>query len=170
MRYAGIFAWMHRRAENVVALLLFAMFVVFLLQIVSRYVLNLPIGWTHEVSVMLWIWLVLFGAAFVIRDNEEMRFDLIYGGVTERSRRIMAAITAVVLVVLFAWSLPATIDYVTFMKVEKTAYLRIRFDWLYSIYIVFAVAMIVRHLWIGWTSVFGKAPEAYDPTKASSGV
>lgn len=170
MTRSALFGWLRRRAEDVTVLLLLAMFIVFMIQIVSRYVLNLPIGWTHEINVVLWIWLVLFGAAFVIRDAEEMRFDLVYASVGERARRTMALITAVSLVLLFALSLPATVDYVTFMKVEKTAYLRIRFDWLYAIYIVFAAAMIVRHLWVGWTSIFGRAPEAYDPTKASSGV
>ena len=32
------------------------------------------------------------------------------------------------------------ISYVTFLKVEKSAYLGIRLDYLYSIYIVFSVA------------------------------
>lgn len=165
-----LFAWLRRRAEDVLVLMLLAMFLVFLLQIVSRYALNLPIGWTHEVSAILWIWAVLFGAAFVIRDAEEMRFDLVYGAVGARARRLMALGTALVLVVLFGMAMPATWDYVTFMKVEKSAYLRLRFDWLYAIYIVFAVAMIVRHLWIGWAAVFGRGPGAFDPTKAGSGV
>ncbi|WP_438752216.1 TRAP transporter small permease [Pararhizobium sp. O133] len=165
-----LLGWLRRRAEDVSVLLLLAMFIVFMIQIVSRYVFNLPIGWTHEISVVLWIWLVLFGASFIVRDSEEMRFDLIYASVGDRARRVMALMTAAVLVILFALGLPAAYDYVTFMKVEKTAYLGIRFDWLYAIYIVFAIAMIARHLWIGWTAIFGRAPEAYDPTKASSGV
>lgn len=161
---------LRRRAEDVLVAMLLAMFLLFLLQIVSRYLLNLPTGWTHELSVILWIWIVLFGAAFVIRDAEEMRFDLVYAAVGERTRRAMAFVTAVATVALLGWAMPATWDYVTFMKVEKTAYLRLRFDWVYSIYIVFAVAMIVRHLWIGWAAIYGRAPEEYDPTKASSGV
>ena len=60
------------------------------------------------------------------------------------------------MIVLFGISLPAVLDYVTFMKVEKTAYLKIRFDWLYSIYVVFAVAMIVRYLWLGWQADLGQ--------------
>ena len=165
-----VFAWLRRRAENLLAAMLLGMFLVFLLQIVSRYALNLPIGWTHEISVILWIWLVLFGATFVVPDTEEMRFDLLYGSVGPRTRRALAFTTAVILVTLFCWSLPATWDYVTFMKIERSAYLRIRFDWLYAIYVVFAVGMILRQLWIGWAAVFGRAPEAYDPTKASSGI
>jgi hypothetical protein len=56
------------------------------------------------------------------------------------------------------------------MKVEKTAYLNIRFDLLFSIYLIFVVAVIARYLWLTWQAVFGRAPEAFDPTKAASGV
>lgn len=166
----GTFEWLRARAENIASAMLAVMFAAFMLQIVFRYVLNLSIGWTHEISVVLWIWLVLFGSAFVVREREEIRFDLIYGAVGDNTRRIMAIITAAALIVLFGVSLPAVIDYVGFMKVEHTAYLKIRFDYLYSIYVVFAVAMIVRYLWIGWQAIRGHAPEAFDPTKASSGV
>lgn len=167
---ARIFEWLRARAENIAAAMLAAMFAAFILQITFRYVLNLPIGWTHEISVILWIWLVLFGSAFAVREREEIRFDLVYGAVGDRARRIMGLITAAVLIVLFGMSLPAVVDYVMFMRVERSAYLKIRFDYLYSIYVVFAVAMIVRYIWIAWLAVRGQAPEAYDPTKASSGV
>jgi TRAP-type C4-dicarboxylate transport system permease small subunit len=159
-----------RRAENVLAAMLATMFAAFILQIFFRYVVGLPIGWTHEISVILWVWLVLFGAAFVISERDEIRFDIIYGAVGAPSRRIMAIVTAIALVALYGVSLPAVYDYVSFMKVERTAYLKIRFDLLYSIYVVFAVALIVRYLWIGWRALRGVAPEEVDPTKASSGV
>ena len=163
-------AWLARRAENVVAAMLAAMFLAFLLQIVFRYVLGLPIGWTHEASVILWIWLVLWGAAFVVTEREEIRFDIIYGAVGPGTRRVMCVITAVALIALYGISFPAIFDYVTFMKVEKTSYLKIRFDWLFSIYVIFAVAMVVRYLWLGYQAIWGKAPDEYDPTTASSGV
>ncbi|MGA0593998.1 TRAP transporter small permease [Enterovirga sp. CN4-39] len=162
--------WLARRAENVLAAMLAAMFAVFILQIVFRYVANLPIGWTHEISVALWLWMVLFGAAFVVSEREEIRFDIIYGAVGPGPRRIMCLITAVALVTLYTISLPAVVDYVRFMRVERTAYLKIPFDWLFLIYVVFAVAAIVRYLWLGWRALRGEAPEAFDPTKASSGV
>ena len=163
-------AWLARRAENVAAAMLVAMFAAFILQIVFRYVLGLPIGWTHEVSVVLWIWLVLWGAAFVLRDTEEIRFDLLYGGAGERARRVMVVAAGAALVALYLVSLPAVIDYVAFMKVQRTAYLKIRFDWLFSIYVVFAVAAILRYLWLGWRAILGTPPKAFDPTQAGSGV
>ncbi|WP_100958937.1 TRAP transporter small permease subunit [Bosea sp. FBZP-16] len=163
-------AFMARRAENLLALMLGAMFLVFLVQIVFRYLLNFPIGWTHEISVILWLWLVLFGAGFVLRESEEIRFDIIYGAVGPGPRRVMALITATALVVLYVISLPAMADYVSFMKVERTAYLKIPFNWVYAIYIAFAVGAIIRYLWLGFSALRGKAPEAFDPIKAGSGV
>lgn len=162
--------WLYHRAENVLAIMLAAMFAAFILQIIFRYVLNFPIGWTNEISVILWIWLVLWGAAFVIREEEEIRFDFFYAPAGPKARRIMFVSSAIVLVVLYAVSLPAVFDYVTFMKVESTAYLNIRFDWLFSIYVLFVVAVIIRYLWLGWHAIRGKAPDEFDPTKAGSGI
>ena len=60
------------------------MFLCFILQIVSSYVFNYPLGWTDEVSVMCWIWCVLWGAVFVLREKDEVRFDIIYSASSER--------------------------------------------------------------------------------------
>lgn len=163
-------AWLHARAENLLAAMLATMFIVFIVQIVFRYLLNFPIGWTHEISVIMWVWLVLFGTAFVVRDSEEIRFDLLYSTVSERTRRIMVVVCALVVIFFFTISLPAVLDYIGFMKVERTAYLKIRFDVLYSIYGLFAVAMIVRQLWLGYQAIWGKPGEEIDVTKIKSGI
>jgi TRAP-type C4-dicarboxylate transport system permease small subunit len=168
LRRAG--AWLYQRAENLLAAMLATMFVVFIIQIVFRYLLNLPIGWTHEISVVMWLWMVLFGTAFVVRDNEEIRFDIFYAAASGRLKRVMVLISSLTLVLLFALSLPAVLDYIGFMKVQRTAYLKIRFDLLYSIYAIFAIAMIVRQLYAACQAVWGKAADDFDHTKASSGI
>ena len=73
----GAVAWMRRRAENVVAGLLGIMFVAFIIQIVFRYFFNFPIGWSSELSVVTWLYMVLIGSAFWLKETEEVRFDLI---------------------------------------------------------------------------------------------
>ena len=143
-----------RRLADVVAVALMAtMFVSFLLQIFFRYVLNSPLGWTEEVTVLCWVWVVLWSASFVVSDREEVRFDIVYAAVSARVRRAFAFVASVAFVVLLAWSLPATWKYVTFMKREHSAYLHMRFDLLYSIYLVFAVACIVRHVNLAWRAL-----------------
>jgi C4-dicarboxylate transporter, DctQ subunit len=148
--------WLGRRAEDVLSALLVAMFVAFMLQIVTRYVLNAPLSWTAELSTLAWVWGILWGAGLVLRDEEEIRFDILYSNMPAGARRVCDAITAVAVVAVFTWSLPAMVDYVTFMKVERSAYLGIRFDLLYSVWLVFAVATIIRHAAIAWRAVAGR--------------
>ena len=158
---------LHRFAEGVAAALLAVIFVAFIVQITLRYVFNWPVGWTSEVSLAAWLWLVLWGAAFVLRDEEEIRIDLVAGHANRRTRRAIGAVGAVSLIVLFGMSLPASYAYVTFMKVEKSSYLGIRMDIMYSIYLLFAVAVIARGL---RQLVRGPAPAAGDPALPPSAL
>lgn len=155
-RRAG--AWLRRRAENVLAALIGVVFVAFVAQIVFRYFLNFPIGWTSELSVVAWLWLVLWGAAFVAKEGEEICIDLVTGAVGPRTLRVMGIVAGLAIVVLFAASLPATLKYVSFMKVERSSYLHIRFDVLFSIYVFFIVAVIVRYVWILRRLLRGREP------------
>ena|SRR6185369_8405321 len=163
---AGAGGWLHRRAENVAVILIATMFASFIIQIVARYVFNRPFAWTEELSVLCWLWVVLWGAAFVLTDSEEVRFDIIYGIVPNNVRRAFTLITGVALIVLYAISLPASWKYVAFMHREHSAYLRIPFNILYSIFIIFAVASIVRHAWLMRDAIRGTVPP---PLEAASG-
>ena len=170
MRIAPAVAWMRRRAENIVAGLLGVMFVAFIIQIVFRYFFNFPIGWTSELSVVTWLYMVLIGSAFWLKETEEVRFDLVSGRLGPRGRRAIGFVVAIAAIVLFGMSLPAAVSYVAFMKVESSAYLKIRLDVLYSIYVVFAAAIVVRYVWAIVSLLRGEAPEEADITKATSGL
>jgi TRAP-type C4-dicarboxylate transport system permease small subunit len=79
-------------------------------------------------------------------------------------RRVFTIVASAALVVLMALSLPATWHYVAFMRREHSAYLGMRFDVLYSIYVVFAVVAIGRQArvaWRAWRS--GALPESTEP-------
>jgi TRAP-type C4-dicarboxylate transport system permease small subunit len=165
-----VVGWVRRRAENVVAGLLGLMFAAFIVQIVFRYFFNFPIGWSSELSVITWLYMTLLGSAFWLKESEEVRFDLISDKLGPLGRRVVGLVVAVAAVVLFGMALPDTVKYVAFMKVESTSYLKIRLDVLYSVYVVFAVAVVVRYLWAIVGLLRGEAPEEIDITKASSGL
>ena len=47
----------------------------------------------------------------------------------------------------------------TFLKVERSAYLGIRLDYLYSIYVVFSVGVIARYAALTWRAIRGHPPD-----------
>ena len=154
--------WLRRRAENVAAALLAIVFVSFILQIAFRYLLGWPVGWTLEVSTLAWMWLVLWGAAFVVRERDDIRFDILYSTMPDRLRRGSVVVTGLALAAVFAVSLPAVVDYVTFMRVERASYIGLRLDYVFSVYILFSLAVIARYLYRTWTAAKGELPEATD--------
>lgn len=157
-RTIAVAVWLRRRAENICALFLVCMFMSFMVQIGARYIFNYPLGWTDEVSVIFWIWCTLWGAAFVLRERDEVRFDIFYSALSERTRCIFTVITGVIAIVLLVVSLPAVYSYVSFLKVERSAYLGIKLHYLYSIYVVFSVAVIVRYAALVYLALRGRAP------------
>ncbi|MEO8316921.1 MAG: TRAP transporter small permease subunit [Bradyrhizobium sp.] len=152
---AALGRWLRKRAENVAVALLSTMFACFIIQIFFRYVLNNPVGWTEEVIVTAWLWTVLWGAAFVIGEAEEVRFDIVYSNISEGARRVCTVVTGTALVLLYGISLPASYKYVSFMKVERSAYLHVPINLMYSVYLVFAVACIGRYLWLVYRAIRG---------------
>ena len=151
--------WLRHAAEGFCGLLLVLMFLSFMAQIISRYVFNYPFGWTDEASVFFWVWGTLWGAAFVISERNEIRFDIFYSSLSEKARARAAVITGVCCIALFAVSLPATYSYVKFLKVERAAYLPIRLDYLYSIYVIFVVAAIARYSLVVYRALRGTPPD-----------
>ena len=154
--------WLQARADNVAVALLAAMFIAFILQIFTRYVINDPLGWTLEVCLTTWLWLVFWSSAFVLTERDHVTFDLFYLIASRRTQRAFALISAAAIVAGFLAALPATYEYIAFYKIKKSATLRIRLDVVFSVYGLFAVAVIVRYALRIWRLARGGAPEPHD--------
>lgn len=138
-------SWLRARADNVAVGLLIAMFVSFMVQIISRYIFNDSVDWTLEVCLTTWLWVVLWESAFLLRDGDHIRFDLFYLMAGPRLRRVLALGAALALLIGFAVSLPATYGYISFEQIRTSSILHIPLDYVFAIYGVFMVAVIIRY-------------------------
>lgn len=151
--------WLHARAEDVAAALLAAMFAAFMLQIISRYVFNAPIGWTLEACLTTWLWSVFWGSAFLLREQDHVRFDVLYDLTAGRLRRLLALVSALAITAGFLAAMPASLDYIAFYKIKSSAMLGIRLDVVFSVYGLFAIAVVVRYSLRSWALARGTAPD-----------
>jgi TRAP-type C4-dicarboxylate transport system permease small subunit len=136
-RDAGPRRYFKRASEVAGALLLAAMFGAFLLQVFMRYLVNRPLEWTLEVCLIA-------SLAFLLNERERVAFGLIYDQVAPPARRVLAVISAALIAALFVAVLPGTYGFVSFMALDSTWVLHLRFDLVFSVFLLLMVAVIVR--------------------------
>jgi TRAP-type C4-dicarboxylate transport system permease small subunit len=164
-------SWLPRIAECISAVLLATIFVTFLLQIGSRYLPKIisglgltealpllasvePFGWTLELIGVLWVWVIFFSCAFVVREFDHVKFDIIYLNVSRRLRAIFAIITSLAIVGGMIYAFLPTWDYIDFMRLRGTSTVRNPFTGakipmrtIFSVYAVFMIAVAARYAW-----------------------
>ena len=122
----------HKRFFDAVGVALFAsLFAVFVLQITARFVFNRPLPWTDELAVVLFIWVILWAAAFMVPRRDHVAFDVIFNLLGTRARGLALAAGNLLTGALALWALPATWDYVRFMNREGTPVLGISYMWVF---------------------------------------
>jgi TRAP-type C4-dicarboxylate transport system permease small subunit len=137
-----------KQAGSLVSSLMFGcVFLIFAYKIVMRYLADDPVAWADEVSVVLFVWILFWGNAFVLEDERQIKFDLIYRKLPAGGRRAAAAIRSLVIGGLFLWALPGVIDYILFLWRERTPVLGWRLDYVYACFGIFIAAVVVRSVW-----------------------
>ena len=148
------------------------MFVAFIVQIAFRYLFNFPIGWTSELTVITWLWLVLWGAAFVRQGKRGNPLrPRLFGASGRRTRIAIIGIITAICDRDPVWRLaPGNVRLRQLHEgredllpedPHRLAVLDLR---------DLPVAIIARYVWLLWHLLRGKDAREADSTKVSSGL
>ena len=167
--------WLTRGCEFIAAMILVAIFIIFLLQIFARYTSKIawlipieqlsnwmltvePIGWTINLISLLWVWLIFFGCSFVVRERDHVTFDILYLALPDHLRRIAIIVISLIMIFALLWSFLPTWDSIfgsRLMDLKKIQTLRmpitgekIPIKWLFASYITLMIVVILRYAWI----------------------
>lgn len=105
----------------VLGLMLGAMSILIIVQVFSRFVINLPIHWSEEVSRYLMIYIVFIGASLAMRHNKLISVELLPEMVNENKRRIITIIIMVISIVFFVILFKQGIDILGRVKGQSSA-------------------------------------------------
>jgi len=103
--------------EHIATLLFILFFIVVLLQVFFRFVLDAPLTWSEEAARYFNLWSVLLGAAVAVKYRDHLRVDLIDGLVKKWPYRgqvgfyfLTTVFSAIVSVSFFTGGIKMTID------------------------------------------------------------
>ncbi len=155
---------LRKAAQLLGGLMFLGLFGVFLVQITARFGFNRPLPWTDELAVVLYLWVILWAAAFMVREREHVVFDLLWNSASRPVRRAMRIVGHLMIGGLAAVAIPASWDYVHFMGREGTPVLGLSFEWVFLPFVLLLLALVgrsLRGLWLAWR---GEGLEDLEPT------
>ena len=152
--------WPQKAANAIGGGLFLTLFMVFVIQVTARFGFDKPLAWTDEAAVVLYVWIILWAAAFVVPEREHVVFDLVWNSVSQRARQVMQIVGNLLVGGLALCGIPASWDYVHFMNREGTPVLGISFMWVFLPFVLLLMALVVRSAWAIWNALRGIGLEA----------
>ena len=102
-RRSTLYRWAIGLERTIGILLMVGVFVLVLLQVVTRYVFDSPLSWTEEVARLTLVWLTFIAAAFVSSRRSHITVDLIATVVPPRVGRVIGTFARLVVLAVSAF-------------------------------------------------------------------
>lgn len=96
-----------KMVEVAAVLTLFLLVIITIAAVIMRYCFNMPLQWTEELSGLLMIWVVMFGAVVAERDNTHLSIPFLADALTQRRQRVLTlfvSLISILLLIIMAWS------------------------------------------------------------------
>ena len=98
-----VLRWLDERfEETVLVLLMVGISCIMFLQIIMRYVLNMPLTWPEEFCRYMWIWTVFFSMSYTIKVGNVLRVDILTEFLPQNVKRWLEIFLQGVSLVIFA--------------------------------------------------------------------
>ena len=133
------------RALDVVSGALFVlMFLIFLVEVFFRYVLDSPISWSMELILVSFLVMLFWTLTFSLPLDRHVAFTVVRDLVPPVVRRIFAIVTQVACAVVLAAAFPGVLSMAIYEQREGTAILRIPLSVNYGMFALFVASYVCR--------------------------
>ncbi|MFM8239054.1 MAG: TRAP transporter small permease [Actinomycetota bacterium] len=140
----GVLGSLRRAAGFLAALCMAAVFDLFLFGVGMRYLANRPLSWVDEAVTLLSVWGTFWTAAFVLKWPEHIAFDVLFSAMSPEKQRAWLLSGCIAFILLVGAAMPGMVDYTLFLWRERTDAMRLRLDFVYSIFPFFFAVVLLR--------------------------
>ena len=117
------------------------MFLIILVQVFFRYVLRHPLTWAMEITVIGFVWTVIFGACYTMRRRSHIKFTLIYDLLKPRPAAVFRLLGNLIITGVFLSLVYASLKFSLFVGYQKTPVFRISFTYIYMPFVYFLCSL-----------------------------
>lgn len=162
--------WVRLICEAMTTICFGLVVVAFAYGVTSRYVFGAPSRNADELAVLLFLWVIMFGAGFAVAPGEHIAVDLVTARLRGGANRLVVGLGALVAAGIFLYALPTTLDYVLFLRREVTPAMRLPLSFTYFCFVLFQAAVGVGLLMRGILVLSGFEPTKADPSASEEAL
>lgn len=129
------------------------MFIVFVVQIIARYVFKNPMQWAYEVTVMGYLWMVVLGACYAYRDRSHVTFTLFYDKLPVKGKAVCGFLGNLLMAVAFVVMFVPSCKMISQMKIQETSIFKIGLNIVYLPFIPFMIIILLYILSDMWLEI-----------------
>jgi TRAP-type transport system small permease protein len=85
--------YMHLSVKSINILVMFLMFFILLIQVVTRKFFNYPLSWPEELSLITMIWITFFGAYQCTVEGNHLKMDFLESKIPEKMKPYLSIIS-----------------------------------------------------------------------------
>ena len=138
--------------------LVFAVFVVVLLQVVMRYLFERPNPWTEELSRFGFIWLSMLGAALAVELGTHFVFDLLVDRLRPKLRILVRLCSTAFVAAMAIGLVVLGFQLVDLASTQRSPALNLPISWIYASVPVAGLLMLL-HITAALDTVLGSRAE-----------
>lgn len=143
-KFKKVFSLLRDCVEVYIPIISFClMFVIFIVEIVARYLFQNPLAWAYEVTVTCYLWMVVLSACYAQRERAHVTFTLVYDKLPVKGKAICAFLGNLIIAVAFGISIVPSIKFVSFMKMQQTSVFKVGLNVIYAPYILFVIIIFI---------------------------
>lgn len=124
----------------------FAVFIMYIMMIVYRYILNWKISELFEATQILYMMLAMTAASYAGRTGRHVVFPLVYNKVSAKMKNIFRLISSAVVVVLAGMMIAPSWESISFIAKKKTSILKVPFNIVYMPFLIFMVLSMIYYV------------------------
>lgn len=138
-----ILNWLESIIKTVIIVFMLSIVVIITMQMIWRYVLTSPLGWTGELSRYLFIYMSLLAAAIGIRKKVHIGVDFVVERLPQRLEKLLGIFSYLIIIVfmIYLFIYGARLSQETMLQTSPT--LGVPMGYMYLVLPLFAVLVVI---------------------------
>lgn len=138
-----VFSYLEKFLSFLIVVLISIMVIFIFSQVVARFILNMPLSWTEEISRHIMIWMAFIATSVAYRHGAHLSIDLLATSLKPKARLVLRIFFLVIIIGFLVFMVRYGIELTQKTVNQRSSSLQYRMSYVYLVVPTSGVIMII---------------------------